>query len=105
VLISCGMMACQSCPLSIGAGDRSQPTNCGKNSCISFSLSWELSAADCIRCDMVRPVLCSWTAQLLLSCSGNLRHSDARITLEVYGHVIGDEQRSVVQNRSARLVN
>jgi integrase len=34
-----------------------------------------------------------------------LRHSDARITLEVYGHVIGDEQRSVVQNRSARLVN
>jgi integrase len=34
-----------------------------------------------------------------------LRHSDARITLQVYGHVIGDEQRSVVQNRSARLVN
>ncbi len=34
-----------------------------------------------------------------------LRHSDARITLEVYGHVIGDEQRSVVQNRSTRLVN
>jgi integrase len=34
-----------------------------------------------------------------------LRHSDARITLEIYGHVIGDEQRIVVQNRSARLVN
>jgi len=34
-----------------------------------------------------------------------LRHSDARITLEVYGHVIGDEQRNAVQNRSARLVN
>ena len=34
-----------------------------------------------------------------------LRHSDARITLGIYGHVIGDEQRSVVQNRSARLVN
>jgi len=34
-----------------------------------------------------------------------LRHSDARITLGVYGHVIGDEQRSVVQNRSTRLVN
>jgi integrase len=34
-----------------------------------------------------------------------LRHSDARITLEIYGHVIGDEQRAVVQNRSARLVN
>lgn len=34
-----------------------------------------------------------------------LRHSDARITLGVYGHVIGDEQRSVVQNRSASLVN
>lgn len=34
-----------------------------------------------------------------------MRHSDARITLGVYAHVIGDEQRAVVQNRSARLVN
>jgi integrase len=34
-----------------------------------------------------------------------LRHSDARITLGIYGHVVGDEQRSAVQNRSARLVN
>lgn len=34
-----------------------------------------------------------------------LRHSDARITLGIYGHIVGDEQRSVVQNRSARLVN
>jgi integrase len=34
-----------------------------------------------------------------------LRHSDARITLEIYGHVVGDEQRSAVQNRSTRLVN
>jgi integrase len=34
-----------------------------------------------------------------------LRHSDARITLGIYGHVVGDEQRSAVQNRSARLVD
>ena len=34
-----------------------------------------------------------------------LRHSDARITLGIYGHVVGDEQRNVVQNRSAKLVN
>lgn len=34
-----------------------------------------------------------------------LRHSDARITLGIYGHAVGDEQRSFVQNRSARLVN
>jgi integrase len=34
-----------------------------------------------------------------------LRHSDARITLGIYGHVIGDEQREAVQHRSARLVN
>lgn len=34
-----------------------------------------------------------------------LRHSDARITLGVYGHVIGDEQRKAVQTRSARLVH
>lgn len=34
-----------------------------------------------------------------------LRHSDARITLGIYGHVVGDEQRSIVQNRSSKLVN
>jgi integrase len=34
-----------------------------------------------------------------------LRHSDARITLGIYGHVVGDEQRDAVQNRSTRLVN
>jgi integrase len=32
-----------------------------------------------------------------------LRHSDARITLGVYGHVVGDEQRSAVEQRSARI--
>lgn len=31
-----------------------------------------------------------------------LRHSDARITLGIYGHVISDEHRSVVQNRDLR---
>jgi integrase len=34
-----------------------------------------------------------------------LRHSDARIALGIYGHVVGDEQRSAVQNRSTRLAN
>lgn len=34
-----------------------------------------------------------------------LRHSDPRITLGIYGHVIGDDQRKAVQHRSARLVN
>ena len=34
-----------------------------------------------------------------------LRHSDARITLGIYGHVVGDEQRSFVENRSAKLVH
>ena len=34
-----------------------------------------------------------------------LRHSDARITLGIYGHVVGDEQRIAVQNRSTRLAN
>jgi integrase len=34
-----------------------------------------------------------------------LRHSDARITLGIYGHVVGDEQRNAVRNRSKRLVN
>lgn len=32
-----------------------------------------------------------------------LRHSDARITLGIYGHVVGDQQRVVVENRSARI--
>lgn len=30
-----------------------------------------------------------------------LRHSDPRITLGVYAHVIGDQQRNAVENRSA----
>jgi integrase len=34
-----------------------------------------------------------------------LRHSDARITLGIYGHVVGDAQRHAVQNRSIKLVN
>jgi integrase len=34
-----------------------------------------------------------------------LRHSDARITLEIYGHVVGDDQREAVQRRSTKLVN
>jgi integrase len=34
-----------------------------------------------------------------------LRHSDPRITLAIYGHVVGDKQRTAVQNRSTRIVN
>lgn len=34
-----------------------------------------------------------------------LRHSDARITLGIYGHVIGDAQRNAVQNRSTKLLH
>jgi integrase len=32
-----------------------------------------------------------------------LRHSDPRITLGVYGHVIGNQQRDAVETRSARI--
>jgi integrase len=32
-----------------------------------------------------------------------LRHSDARITLGIYGHVGGDQQRDAVEQRSARI--
>jgi integrase len=32
-----------------------------------------------------------------------LRHSDARITLGIYGHVVGDQHRDAVENRSARI--
>lgn len=32
-----------------------------------------------------------------------LRHSDARITLGIYGHVVGNQQRDAVENRSARI--
>ena len=32
-----------------------------------------------------------------------LRHSDPRITLGVYGHVVGNQQRDAVENRSARI--
>ena len=32
-----------------------------------------------------------------------LRHSDSRITLGVYAHVVGSQQRDAVENRSARI--
>ena len=32
-----------------------------------------------------------------------LRHSDARVTLGVYGHVIGNQQRDAVENPSALI--
>lgn len=32
-----------------------------------------------------------------------LRHSDPRITLGIYGHVLGNQQRDAVENRSARI--
>ena len=32
-----------------------------------------------------------------------LRHSDARITLGVYAHVIGNQQCDAVENRSVRI--
>jgi hypothetical protein len=32
-----------------------------------------------------------------------LRHSDPRITLGIYGHVIGNQQRDAVENRTALI--
>ena len=32
-----------------------------------------------------------------------MRHSDPRITLGIYAHVVGDEQRDAVENRSVRI--
>jgi hypothetical protein len=32
-----------------------------------------------------------------------LRHSDPRITLGIYGHVVGNQQRDAVENRAARI--
>jgi len=34
-----------------------------------------------------------------------LRHSNAKTTLGIYGHVVGDQQRAAVENRSVRLVH
>jgi len=41
----------------------------------------------------------------LAAVQKQLRHSDTRITLGLYGHVVGDAQRDAVQNRSTKLVN
>jgi site-specific recombinase XerD len=41
----------------------------------------------------------------LATVQKQMRHSDPRLTLGIYAHVIGDQQRNAVQNRSARLVN
>ena len=32
-----------------------------------------------------------------------LRHSDPRITLGIYGHVVGNQQRDAVENRAVRI--
>jgi site-specific recombinase XerD len=32
-----------------------------------------------------------------------LRHSDPRITLGIYAHVVGSQQREAVENRAARI--
>ena len=32
-----------------------------------------------------------------------MRHSDARITLGIYGHVVGDAQRRAVENHEKRV--
>jgi integrase len=34
-----------------------------------------------------------------------LRHSAPRITLGIYGHVVGNQQRDAVANRASRIVN
>jgi site-specific recombinase XerD len=41
----------------------------------------------------------------LATVQKQMRHSDPRLRLGIYAHVIGDQQRNAVQNRSARLVN
>ena len=57
--------------------------------------SFRHGAASALRADGATPAV----------VQRQLRHSDARITLGVYAHVIGDDQRNAVQNRSARLVH
>jgi integrase len=79
-------------------------TNCERKNCIRFWTSSRLrggfhgmrhGAASALLEDGASPAL----------VQKQLRHSDPRITLGIYGHVIGDQQRNAVQNRSARLVN
>jgi integrase len=51
------------------------------------------------------------TASALLLADGatpavvqkQLRHSDPRITLGIYAHVVGSQQRDAVENRAARI--
>jgi integrase len=57
--------------------------------------SFRHGAASALLADGASPVL----------VQRQLRHSDPRITLAVYGHLVGDQQRTAVQNRSARLVH
>lgn len=50
-------------------------------------------AASALFADGVNPVL----------VQKQLRHSDPRITLGIYGHVVGNQQRDAVEHRSARI--
>ena len=86
-------------------GGHSQRTSRGRGNYIRYWMHWKLprggfhsmrhGAAGSLPADRPTPAV----------LQRQLRHSDARITLGIYGYVVGDEQRNVVQNRTARLVN
>jgi integrase len=55
--------------------------------------SMRLGAASALLADGVTPAV----------VQKQLRHSDPRITLGIYGHVVGNQQREAVETRSARI--
>jgi integrase len=99
VLTSKGMLANATYSSSIGARDHSQRISCVRS---NFTRSWICLKFRSLRHGAASALLEDGATPAVVQ--RQLRHSDTRITLGIYGHVIGGEQRSVVQNRSARLV-
>ena len=93
----------QTCSSSTGVAVHSQRTSYGKKFCIRYLMqlgiprggfhSMRHGATSALLADGATPAV----------VQKQLRHSDPRITLGVYGHVIGNQQRDAVENRSARI--
>jgi len=89
-----GRLTCYS---STAVGVRSQQTSCVKNSFTRCWLSWafHVGGFHAARHGATSALLADGATPAVVQ--KQLRHSDPRITLGIYGHVIGNQQRDAVE--------
>jgi len=93
----------QTCYSSTGVAVRSQPTSYGEKVLhpLLVKLGIPRGGFHSMRHGATSALLADGATPAVVQ--KQLRHSDARITLGIYGHVIGSQQRDAVENRSARI--